>query len=124
MRPHALKFEGTGRWIDEEGEEGKTPLIRQVILCSKNELVVEFHWSLKVYTARMHRNSQGEFEGEFLGRSNERPRTGHARCKFEVLGDEAYLDGIWIEDGVTSRWRVNLHQVLEFNGKATIPTRR
>lgn len=108
--PH--KFVGTTGWGEPVGYF--EAVIDRALLRSRGELVLDFSFEGRRYTAKLTRTGGNEFRGRYTTQLQGKPMEGNASCRLYTSEDGCFLFGHWFEDAQNYVWWAELKTVKRF----------
>jgi hypothetical protein len=107
------KFIGTAGW----GEPASyyEAAIDRALLRSEDELVVDFSYEGRRYTATLKRTGGSEFRGKYSTQVQGKPMEGDASCRLYRSEGGAFLFGSWNEEAQNYVWWAELTAVERFD---------
>jgi len=89
------KFVGSISWVEQNPYDVAT--IDRALLRSKDELVVDFAFEGRRYTASLMRSGGNEFHGRYITHIGAKALEGDVSCRLFTSEDGAFLFGKWFE---------------------------
>lgn len=106
------KFIGTTGW--SEPSSYYEAEIDRALLRSKDDLVVDFTYEGRRYTATLKRTGGNEFRGKYSTQFQGKPMEGNTSCRLYRAEGGAFLFGRWYEDAQNYVWWAELTAVEHF----------
>jgi hypothetical protein len=107
------KFEGLIGWA--EIAHSSDASVDRAILRSSDELVIDFSYEGRRYTATLRRVGGNEFRGKYATQYQGKPYEGVAVCRIFTGSDGIFLFGRWTEDNQSYIWWTDLNSVEHFS---------
>jgi len=115
------KFIGSTAWVDPADSDKVS--VNRAILRSPDELVVDFVYDGRRYTATLRRTAGNEFVGKYTTQWNGSPYEGNASCRLFTAPEGIFLFGRWSEDNENYIenyiWWADLNVVKHFADEAS-----
>lgn len=106
------KLVGTTGWGEPAGYYEAA--VDRALLRSKDELVVDFSYEGRRYTATLKRIGGNEFRGRYTTQLHGKPMEGNASCRLYTSEAGVFLFGRWFEDAQNYVWWAELTTVDRF----------
>jgi len=106
------KFVGTTAWAEPAHSDEAS--VDRAILQTPDELVVDFVYDGRHYTATLRRTAGSEFRGKYTTQWEGKHYEGNASCRLFTSVDGVFLFGRWSEDGDNYIWWADLNAVEHF----------
>jgi len=110
------KFVGSTAWA-ELGWQDEADIDR-ALLRSENELVLDFKYEGRRFTATLTRTTANEFRGTYATELGGKPIQGTASCRVYTYQQGLFLFGRWFEDNKNYMWWAELKAVERFRDEA------
>lgn len=111
------KFVGRTGWGEPAGYYEAE--IDRAFLRTKDDLVVDFSYEGRRYTATLKRTARNEFRGKYITQLHGKPMEGNTSCRLYTCEDGAFLFGRWYEDAQNYVWWAELTTVEHFDDEAS-----